>query len=307
MKLLLVQVRSGIGDMILAGLPYIHALSKKFNTKLDLLAKESSKASDLFSEDEHIDEIITLDKEKDGIGGIFKLSNELKKRNFDKIFIFNSSLRYNLIARLAGIKSIYQYPLFRSKDNVVHSAKIFTESITNGIVSTEPNLIIKKVDKNIDKNFKHICLGMSASGPTKRWNINNYIRLAEEMAKKTKCKFYIAGGEKDLDLINKFKNSDVGKNCVSFEKLSIKETLPIIKNCDLYIGNDTGWAHIAVALKVRALTLFMDSPVMAYGRYSSRMITVEPEGEKDSTTHDTLGKDKISYDELLTKTLELIN
>ena len=307
MKLLLVQVRSGIGDMILAGLPYIHALSKKFNTKLTLLAKESSKASDLFFEDEHIDEIITLDKEKDGVGGIFKLSNELKKRNFDKIFIFNSSLRYNLIARLASIKSIYQYPLFRSKDNIVHSAKIFTESITNGIVSTEPNLIIKKADKNIDKNFKHICLGVSASGPTKRWNINNYIRLAEEMAKKTKCKFYIAGGEKDLDLINKFKNSDVGKNCVSFEKLSIKETLPIIKNCDLYIGNDTGWAHIAVALKVRALTLFMDSPVMAYGRYSSRMITVEPEGEKDSTTHDTLGKDKISYDEVLTKTLELIN
>ncbi len=216
-------------------------------------------------------------------------------------------MRYNLIARLASIKSIYQYPLFRSKDNIVHSAKIFTESITNGIVSTEPNLIIKKADKNIDKNFKHICLGMSASGPTKRWNINNYIRLAEEMAKKTKCKFYIAGGEKDLDLINKFKNSDVGKNCVSFEKLSIKETLPVIKNCDLYIGNDTGWAHIAVALKVRALTLFMDSPVMAYGRYSSRMITVEPEGEKDSTTHDTLGKDKISYDEVLTKTLELIN
>ena len=307
MKLLLVQVRSGIGDMILAGLPYIHALSKKFNTKLTLLAKESSKASDLFFEDEHIDEIITLDKEKDGIGGIFKLSNELKKRNFDKIFIFNSSLRYNLIARLASIKSIYQYPLFRSKDNIVHSAKIFTESITNGIVSTEPNLIIKKADKNIDKNFKHICLGMSASGPTKRWNINNYIRLAEEMAKKTKCKFYIAGGEKDLDLINKFKNSDVEKNCVSFEKLSIKETLPIIKNCDLYIGNDTGWAHISVALKVRALTLFMDSPVMAYGRYSSRMITVEPEGEKDSTTHDTLKKDQMSYDEVLTKTLELIN
>ena len=307
MKLLLVQVRSGIGDMILAGLPYIHALSKKFNTKLTLLAKESSKASDLFSEDEHIDEIITLDKEKDGVGGIFKLSNELKKRNFDKIFIFNSSLRYNLIARLAGIKSIYQYPLFRSKDNIVHSAQIFTESITNGIVSTEPNLIIKKADKNIDKNFKRICLGVSASGFTKRYSIDSYIKLAEEIAKKIKCKFYIAGGEKDLDLINKFKNSDVGKNCVSFEKLSIKETLPIIKNCDLYIGNDTGWAHIAVALKVRALTLFMDSPVMAYGRYSSRMITVEPEGEKDSTAHDTLGKDKISYDEVLTKTLELIN
>ena len=92
----------------------------------------------------HINEVITLREEMDGVSGIFKLTNELKKRNFDKIFIFNSSIRYNLIARLAGIKSIYQYPLFRSKDNIVLSAKIFTEDIINEVVSTEPNLIIKK-------------------------------------------------------------------------------------------------------------------------------------------------------------------
>ena len=90
MKLLLVQVRYGIGDIILAGLPYIHALSKKFNSKISLLIKDSSRASDLFADDDHVDEIITLKKEMDGIGGIFKLTKELKKRNFDKIFIFKS-------------------------------------------------------------------------------------------------------------------------------------------------------------------------------------------------------------------------
>ena len=37
---------------------------------------------------------------------------------------------------------------------------------------------------------------------------------------------------------------------------------------------------------------------MAYGKYSSRMIVVEPEGENNSTTHNTLGKDKISFDEV---------
>ena len=136
----------------------------------------------------------------DGIKGIFKLSKEIKKRNFDKIFIFNSSLRYNLIARLAGIKSIYQYPLFRSKDNIVLSAKIFTEDVINEVTSTEPNLIIKKTDNNLDKNFKHICLGISASGPTKRWDIDNYIKLAEKINKKIKCKFYLAGGKKILIL-----------------------------------------------------------------------------------------------------------
>ena len=212
-----------------------------------------------------------------------------------------------MISRLAGIKSIYQYPLFRSKDNIVHSAKIFTENVTKKIVSTEPNLIFRRKKNNLNKDFKNICLGISASGPTKRWGINNYIKLAEEISKKVKCKFFIAGGKKDIDLINKFKESNVGKNSLSFETLSIKETLQNISDCDLYIGNDTGWAHISVALKVKALTIFCDSPVLAYGRYSFRMTTVEPEGENNTTTHDTLGKDKISFDRVLGETFKLLN
>ena len=306
MKILIIQQRYGIGDLIIF-LPYIHAISKKFNTRISLLVKESSRASDLLSDDNHVDEIIILDKEKDGLSGFFKLSNELKKRRFDKVVIFNSSLRYNLIAKFAGIKSIHQYPLFRSKDNVVHSAKIFTENVIGEVVSTEPNLKIKNTSNNFDKNLKHICLAISASGPTKRWDIHNYIKLCQELTKNQKCKFYIAGGTNDVSLINQFKNSDVGKNCESFEKFSIKQTLPIIKNCDLAICNDTGFAHIACALGVKTLTLFMDSPVMAYGKYSSRMTVIEPEGEKDSTAHDTLGKDKISFQKVLAKASRMLD
>ena len=306
MKILIIQPKKGMGDMIIY-LPYIHAISKSYKKSVSLLVKDNSRAKDLLADDSHIDEIISLKKEMDGLGGIFKLLNELKKRNFDKVFIFNSSFRYNLITKLAGIKSIYQYPLFRSKDNIVHSAKIFTENIINEIVSSEPNLIIKKKDSVLDKNFKHICLGISASGPTKRWDVINYIKLAEKLAEKTKCKFYIAGGKKDIELINKFKNSKVGKDSISFENLSIKETLQYISDCNLYIGNDTGWAHISVALKVKALTIFCDSPILAYGRYSKRMNTIEPEGEKDTTSHDTLGKNKISFNEVSAKAIQLLN
>jgi len=305
MKILIIQQRYGIGDMVIF-LPYIHAISKKFNSPVSLLAKESSKANDILGNDKHINEIVTLDKEKDGLSGFFKLSNELKKRNFDKVFIFNSSVRYNLIAKFAGIKSIHQYPLFRSKDNIVHSAKIFAENAIGETIATEPNLKIKNIDNNYDKNFKHICLGISASGPTKRWDIDNYIKLCGELAKTKKCKFYLAAGKNDLGLINKFRSSDAGKNCDSFEKLGIKETLPIIKNCDCYIGNDTGFMHLAVALGVKSLVLFMDSPVMAYGKYSSRITVVEPEGEKNTTTHDTMGKDKISFEEVLSKANQIL-
>ena len=109
----------------------------------------------------------------------------------------------------------------------------------------------------------------------------------------------------DVDKI--MSDSNVGKNSYSFEDLKIKETLNNISECDLYIGNDTGWAHISVALNVKALTIFCDSPVMAYGRYSARMFTIEPEGEKNTTSHDTLGKDKISFKKVLDTAFKLLN
>ena len=44
---------------------------------------------------------------------------------------------------------------------------------------------------------------------------------------------------------------------------------------------------------------------MAYGKYSQEWITVEPEGEKDSTKHDTLGKDKISFKKFCLKLIKI--
>ena len=52
----------------------------------------------------------------------------------------------------------------------------------------------------------------------------------------------------------------------------------------------------------------MDSPVMAYGKYSKNISVVIPEGEKEeTTTHDTLGKDKISFEKVFTRAIELLN
>ena len=36
-----------------------------------------------------------------------------------------------------------------------------------------------KLKKKIDSTHKHICLGISASGHTKRWDINYYIELEQ--------------------------------------------------------------------------------------------------------------------------------
>ena len=101
-------------------------------------------------------------------------------------------------------------------------------------------------------------------------------------------------------LINQILNSEIGKNCLSFKDLKISDTMPMIKNCNLYVGNDTGWLHIASALGIKCVALFMDSPVQAYGKYSQNINVIVPEGEtEETTTHDTLGADKISFEKVL--------
>jgi len=315
MKVLVIQPKIGMGDMVIY-LPYIHAISKKYQTAVSILVKENSRANQLLAEDKHIKEILILNRTKnnsgshDGLSGFFKLIKDLKSKEFDRVFIFNSSLRYLLVSKIAGIKNISQYPLFRKKDNVVTSAKIFTENELGNIVSTQPELIISdnKAKQKFSKEFKHICLGISASGPTKRWDIKNFINLSIDINARTPSKFYLAAGNNDKDLIDQFLNSELSNNCISFKDLKISETLPIIKNCNLYIGNDTGWLHISSALGIKCLALFMDSPVQAYGKYSKNIEVIVPEGEtEETTTHNTLGADKISYEKVFNKSIKLLN
>ena len=154
--------------------------------------------------------------------------------------------------------------------------------------------------------LKNIVCGISASGPTKRWDIKNYIKLFENLNNKFSCKFFIATGPQDHDLTNKIMNSSFKENCISFSKMTIAETIPIIGACQFYIGNDTGWGQISAALNLNSLFLFCDSPSEAYGTWRSNIKIVLPEGFKYFCKHNTRGKDKISFDEVLNKSLNLI-
>jgi len=130
MKILAIQNRMGIGDMVIF-LPFIEAIAKKYKTTVSILVKENSKAAEIFKNNKYIENIIILERNNktglhDGLFGSFNLIKNLKQYNFEKVFIFNSSLRFNLIARLSGIKNIYQYPLFKKKNqHIIDTAKIF--------------------------------------------------------------------------------------------------------------------------------------------------------------------------------------
>ena len=319
MKVLILINKVGLGDCIIH-LNYIHEISKKYEKPVSILAKENTRAKDLFQDDPHIKEVITLDRledetgSHDGLNGFIKLIKDIKEKKFDKVFIFNSSVRYFLVCKFAGIKKIAQYPLFKKKgQHVVNTAKIFTENEIDKIVSTQPKLFVNQdriliAQKKMSLNNKCIVLGISASGPTKRWEIKNFIKLSEKINQKFPSKFYLAAGKNDQPLINEISNSNIGSNCISLNNLKINEMLPIIANCNLYCGNDTGFMHISAGLGLKCIGLFFDSPAYSYSGYTKKIEAITPLGKTIyTTTHNTNGKDRISFEEVVEKTLSEVN
>jgi len=312
-KVLVIIKSMGIGDLSIL-ISNIHAISKKIARPVTVLAQKNTRAQAILKHDPHIEKVIELDEKE--IKSFFTIINKIKPSRFDQSYIFSDSLRFYLISKLSGIKENFQYKIFSKKGkNFFKTAKEFTEKILGEKIDSQSKIYFDKNDVqeakikySISDQTKNIVCGISASGPTKRWDIQNYIKLFENLNSKFKCKFFIAGGPNDEVLVEQVMNSSIGKNCISFSKMTIAETIPIIRACQFYVGNDTGWGHISSGLGIKSLFLFMDSPPSAYGAYSKNISIIVPDGQTfESCGHNTRGKDKIPFSKVFEKTLQLIN
>ena len=320
MKILAIQNRMGIGDTVIF-LPFIKAISKKFQVPISLLVKQNSRANEFLSYTNYIDEIIHLERDNkinqkhDGFKGFFKLVSDIKKYNFDKVFIFNSSLRYNLISRLAGIKEIFQYPLFEKQNqHISESAKklikryLDIETSDNPEIQIDNDLVQKSAAKfNINNDEFNVLLGIGGSGPTKRIPSKTFINVIQRLENFKKCRFFLATGknEDEQKILAELYNTKFKEKCVALDNLNIREILPVIKNCNVAICNDTSFSHLSSALGIKTITLMADTPLI-YGSYSTNMYPIIPDGEI-TVSHNTLGKDKINPDKIYEKLLSIIN
>ena len=139
-----------------------------------------------------------------GLSGFLTLKNEIKENSFDKVFIFNSSLRYRLICKIAGIKNIYQYPLFEKKEqHIIKAAQKLLKKI-NLKVESNPQIEIDKNSIQIaNQKFNilnskiNILLGIGGSGPTKRIPADKFKKFISLVIKDHECTFYLATGKNE--------------------------------------------------------------------------------------------------------------
>ena len=320
MKILAIQNRMGIGDTVIF-LPFIKTISEKYNVPINLLVRDNSKAGQYLDETSYINQILILERNNnfngrhDGLIGAVNLIKDLKDKKFDKIFIFNSSLRFNLIAKFAGIKEIYQYPLFKKKNqHIINTAKKFIEDSINTKIFDDPKI---HIDKNTIENtifkFKikredtNIILGIGGSGPTKRIPAKTFLKVMKNIIQIKKCRFFLVTGKNsdEQKILNEILKSEFESLCTPLDHLSIKETLPIIKCCDVSVCNDTSFSHLSAALGIDTITLMADTPLI-YGSYSSKMYPIIPDGVIN-VTHNTLGKSKINPEKIFKKLIQILN
>ena len=319
MKILAIQNRMGIGDTVIF-LPFIKAISKHYNSPVSILVKKTSKAEEFLYQTEYIDQILILERNNkngrhDGIIGSANLIRELAKYKFDIVFIFNSSLRYNIISTFAGIKKIYQYPLFEKKNqNFINEAKNLIKKELSLDVEENPKIYVDEnlindaaVNFGVNKEQVNILLGIGGSGPTKRIPAKTFLKVIEEIIKIKDCKFFLATGKslEEQIILNELLNSNFKDRLIRLDNLTIRETLPIIKNCDVSICNDTSFSHLSSALGIETITLMADTPLM-YGSYSSKMHPIIPDGV-EIVSHNTLGKDKINPNKILDKLKNILS
>ena len=276
MNILVVQNRMGMGDLVIF-MPFIEAISKKYKVPITCLVKKNSKANEIFQDNEFIKEFIFLERgngkgDHDGITGSIKLISKLRRYNFDKIFIFNSSLESNPEINI-------------SEEKINQSKEKF----------------------KIDLKKTNILLGVGGSGPTKRVPAKIFLETMNLIQKDYDTKFYLATGKnfEEQEILNEILNSNLKDKCVPLDNLMIPEILPIIKNCKISICNDSSFSHLSAALGLPTIVLMTDTPLV-YGSYSPKMYPIIPDGEK-TVTHNTLGKDKINPRKIFLKLKEIIN
>lgn len=132
-----------------------------------------------------------------------------------------------------------------------------------------------------------ICLGISSLRLTKRWPIDRYILLIEWLMEKYHATILLLGDSHDKQLGDKVNGRIKNPYMLNYiGQPNIRETLCLLRNCDLYIGNDTGLKHLASYWQIPIIEisswpkdgfLASDNSAVRFKPWKSEYLLIQPD------------------------------
>lgn len=144
-------------------------------------------------------------------------------------------------------------------DPVSHQQKLL-ELLDVRIKEKKPEFLISDGDKKyIDEFLKNNWLvpsqpligfniSSSAKWQSKRWPLENFIMLADILAKEIKARIVLTGTNEDALLCEYFEKNSAAKPINLCGKTTFGKLAAIIERCEVYVTGDSAPLHMAIAV-----------------------------------------------------------
>lgn len=284
-KILVIQT-AFIGDAILT-LPMIEKLKEKFPSEdIEVLCIPSTQ--EIFSASPFVSNVLVLEKrgKHKSLLQMYKFVNQIKKKNYSKIFSPHRSFRTSLLVMQSGVKETYGF----SNSSMFHVYKHVVDYEFNSH-EVQRNLkligcdyssynwqIIPKVkvseaarSKVIDilASFKSV-RNLIAIAPGSIWKTKRYPEeYFREIVKKLITKSFnviVIGSEADKELCERIAELDSERAISAAGKISIIESIELLKSVRLLLTNDSAPTHMGVCADIPVLTIYT-STISGFGFY----------------------------------------
>ena len=264
-----------IGDTLLSSGVINHFIDQ--NQEAELTFVVGPTAAPLLKNYKNVENIIIFKKRKLNFHwlDIFKKTYRIK---WDIIVDFRSSVLSLLL------KKNKKY-IFKKNHNIHHIEQLsssFGFECSNLFIPTsddETNI----VNNHLNSSFKHVVIFPGGNWTPKLWSAENFNKTMKLLINKyDKIKFILVGSLKEknkfYDLLIKGINKDLVIDLFGY---NLTLTSAYMKKSDIFIGNDSGLMHLAVASKLRVISLFGPTNDAVYGPISDKNIIIRTKENYD--------------------------
>ena len=289
MKILVVRYRF-IGDMILT-IPFLRNLRYAYpNAQIDMLVAPNS--GEVIENCPYVNNFIYFDttrKHKYEIGKGEKKSfwhyvKLLRKEKYDKAYVLKRSFSSAMLCFLAGIKERIGYDsehrgfLLTKRvkyDTKKHESECFLDILKADNIFIKDNYLEnwiceynnQKADElfilnNINNQNLKAVVSVTASNAGKAWDINKYARIIEYLSNEKGVQVIFIGAPSDKTIYDelpiKEKLTIPAVNLCG--KVTLKDSLAVLKKVDFILGNDSGTLHMASSVGTKVIGLYGPMP-----------------------------------------------
>lgn len=273
-KRILIVSTTGLGDSLWAT-PSIENIRKKFpEAFLAILATPFS--AQVFEKNRHLDEIYRW--KKPFWKSFFPLRKLLLEKRFHTVLFFHASQRLALPlcasigagkiigseGKNKGLSALFTETIESKKEHEIERRFRICQKIG---VDPETKALFFPLSERKKPDKPSIALHPGSKDAFKRWPIEHFIQLALEVEKKLGWEIFLCGSEKPLlEQIQK----KVGSAQIQHFQADLYTFAHFLKQRSVLLSNDTGPFHLACALKVPVIGIYVPTDPLVCGPYHAQ-------------------------------------